>query len=215
MSSKITLLVYLTCFFAVGCKENNNQNYFSGTIEYAYSYGSDSLNIDSLTNARFSKGIFRYDTANYQSHFIGADTATYYYSGKLNKSIYKIDSAKYECEDYGIANDSVLSFRLYDTDEEILGYRCRILELQKKNSWVKYYVSTGHKIAPATYRKHRSYNWDLYGEKANGGLILKMEHRLKIFTLFGVATLLNQETGNFKALEIDESELEQACTSKN
>ena len=65
---------------------------------------------------------------------------------------------------------------------------CRLLEIQKSNSWVKYYVSKEQKIAPATYQHHRSYNWDVYGEKAGGGLILRSEHRFKMFTMMGIAT---------------------------
>jgi hypothetical protein len=209
----IILLRSLLVLFIAGCG-TSDYKYFTGTIEYAYSYNSDALDADSLTRARFVKGVFRYDTLNYQSHFIGKDTATYYYSGKLNKSISKTDG-NYECEDYGIANDSVLSYKLYNTDEKVLGYSCKILELQKKNSWVKYYVSDDLRIAPATYKHHRAYNWDFYGEKAGGGLILKMEHRLKIFTLSGLVTNLAMKDKNFTALEIGEEELVKACAGKN
>ena len=211
MSNKILLLCLIVL---IGCSNQGKEEYFTGTVEYAYSYSSDSLNADSLTRTRFAKGVFRYDTINYQSHFIGKDTATHYYSGRLNKSISETDG-NYECEDYGVANDSVLSYKLYDSDEKVLGYSCKILELEKKNSWVKYYVSNDLRIAPATFKQHRAYNWDIYGEKAGGGLILKMEHRLKKITLSGIATQINRADKNFNALEIDESELEKACTDKN
>jgi hypothetical protein len=126
---------------------------------------------------------------NYQSQFIGADTNTNYYPGILNKCLSQTNhSENYECQDYGAFTDSVISHRIIDTDEKILGYSCKILEVQKKNSWLQYYFADELKIAPTTYDKHASYNWDFYGEKANGGLILKSEHRLKYFTLKSLRT---------------------------
>ncbi len=206
------LLAILTVLFIAGCKNSDNK-YFTGTVEYAYTYTSDSLNADSLAKTRPSKSILRYDTLNYQSEFISSsDTNTNYYSGVHNKCISKTSyMGNYECLDYGVFTDSIISYKIIDTDEKIFGYSCKILEVQKKNSWLQYYFSNDLKIAPATYRRHASYNWDFYGEKANGGLILKSEHRLKYFTLKGIATSLSQGDDNFKALEIDEKLFSQFC----
>ena len=206
------LIISFIVLFFIGCKSNKEQDYFTGLVEYAYSYSSDSLNVDSLAKMRPFKGIFRYDSLNYQGEFISADTNTNYYSGVLNKCLSQTNYlGKYECEDYGIAGDSVVSFKIIDTDEKILGYSCRILEIQKKHSWLQYYFSNDLKIAPATYRRHAAYNWDFYGEKAQGGLILRSEHRLKYFTLKGMATSLSRRDNNFKALEIDENLFSQIC----
>jgi hypothetical protein len=99
--------------------------------------------------------------------------------------------------------DSVLSIKDYATTEKIKDYTCRILEMQKKGSWVKYYYTTDLKIAPSTYKKHIAYNWDMYGNKANGGLILKLEHRFKKFSMKGEVRRLDiANDNNFKALEI-------------
>ncbi|HEX6846703.1 MAG TPA: hypothetical protein VF144_06980 [Chitinophagaceae bacterium] len=204
------LSIFIALFFA-SCN-NPGTKYFTGTIEYAYTYSSDSLNADSLANTRASRGLFRYDTINYQGKFIGADTIEHYYSGQFNKALSRSGSlGNYECEDYGSFTDSVISYKLIDTDEKILGYRCRILEIQKKNSWLQYYVSNDLKLAPGTYRRHSSYNWDYYGEKANGSLILRSEHRLKYFTMKGIATSINKSNIHFKALEIDEKLFAQYC----
>jgi len=197
--------------FITGCKDPGNK-YFTGIIEYAYTYKSDSLNVDSLTKTRPSKGLFRYDTLDYQSQFISADTNTNYYSGVLNKCLSQTNHlGGFECQDYGAFTDSIISYKITDTDEKILGYRCKILEVQKKNSWLQYYFTDELKIAPVTYNKHASYNWDFYGEKANGGLILRYEHRLKYFTLKGIATSLSRRDDHFKALEIDEKLFSQFC----
>lgn len=197
-----------------GCT-NSGDIYFNGTIEYAYTYSSDLLNVDSLIAARPAKGFFRYDDNDYQSIFVGADTNTYYYSGKTNKCISEESLfKKYTCEDYEKATDSVLSFKLYDTNEKILGYSCKILEIQKSNSWVKYYVSDELKISPATYLLHRAFNWDFYGEKAKGGLILKLEHRFKKFDMSGIATQLKKYHTDFIALELSEDLFSQICNYK-
>jgi len=197
--------------FITGCKDPGNK-YFTGIIEYAYTYKSDSLNVDSLTKTRPSKGLFRYDTLDYQSQFISADTNTNYYSGVLNKCLSQTNHpGGFECQDYGAFTDSIISYKITDTDEKILGYRCKILEVQKKNSWLQYYFTDELKIAPVTYNKHASYNWDFYGEKANGGLILRSEHRLKYFILKGIATSLSRRDDHFKALEIDEKLFSQFC----
>ena len=208
MNRPIVLILIVSI---AGCKNSGNR-YFTGIVDYAYTFASDSLNADSIAKTRPAKSILRYDTLNYQSVFIGADTQTYFYSGIHNKVLYKTgDTGNYECEDYGLFTDSVLSFKLYDTDEKILGYSCKILEIQKKNSWLQYYVSNDLTIAPSTYNKHVSYNWDFYGEKANGGLILKSEHRLKYFTLKGIATHLSSRDDSFKAFEIDDGLFSRHC----
>ena len=207
------LLVIFIILFIAGCKNSGNK-YYTGIVEYTYTYSSDSLNIDSLTAIRPSKSILRYDTLNYQSEFIATDTIIYYYSGLYNICLSATKHRdNYECEDYSAFTDSVISYRLYDTDEKILGYPCKILEVQKKNSWLQYYVSNELKISPGTYRKHVSYNWDFYGEKTNGGLILRSEHRFKSFTMHGIATAVNIKPGNFKALEIDEKLFSQFASS--
>jgi len=206
------LIILLLLMVYAGCKSGEKGKYFTGTIEYAYSYESDSINADSLTRVRPAKGAFRYDLNNYQSRFIGQDTHTFYYSGNLNKCVSENNSRRnYECEDYGVLTDSIVTYKLYDTDEKILGHSCKILEMQKSNSWVKYYVCNELKIAPATYEKHKSYNWDIYGEIANGGLILKSEHRFKKFVMMGTATTINKINSNFTALQLDEKLFSQIC----
>ena len=204
-------LPMLTALFMLSCKSKEHK-YFTGIVEYAYTYASDSLNVDSLAKVRPAKGILRYDTLDYQSQFIAADTNNNYYSGTLNKCVSQTNhKGGYECQDYGAFTDSIISYKIIDTDEKILGYTCKILEVQKKNSWLQYYFSTDLKIAPGTYNKHVSYNWDFYGGKANGGLILRSEHRLKYFTLKGTATSISQKDYKFKALEIDEKIFSQFC----
>lgn len=201
--------------FQAGCGTKEAEKYFTGTIEYTYTYSSDSLNGDSLSKLRPGKSDFRYDLYNYQSRFITRDTETYYYSGKLNKCLSARNNLKhYSCEDYSLVTDSVLSWKIYDTDELVLGQQCRILEMQKGNSWVRYYVSKKLKIAPATYRNHQSYNWDFYGEKAEGGLILKSEHRFKKFIMTGVAARIKKMKNNFVALELDEKLFAEICNKE-
>jgi hypothetical protein len=213
-SKSIQKIIPSALLLIAGCKDPGDL-YFTGTIEYAYSYTSDSLNVDSLSAARPAKGFFRYDENYYQSRFIGADTNTYYYSGASNKCVSASGVlTNYACEDYGASTDSVLSFKLYDTEEKILGYNCIILEMQKTRSWVKYYVSKEIKMSPVTYRLHRAYNWDFYGEKAGGGMVLKLEHSFKSFTMSGIAIGLKEHDADFKALEIDEIKFAEICNIK-
>lgn len=208
---------YVLVLFAFGmtlfsCKAKRENNFFTGTIEYRYTYISDSLNTDSLTKERISNSYFRYDTIDYQSRFTGKDTETYYYSGLRNKAISATGNPiVYGCEDYSVFTDSVLSVKHYDTEQRILGYSCKIVEIQKKNSSVLYLVSKDLILAPGTYRQHRSYNWDIYGIEAGGGLILLSEHRFKKFTMKGVATAVNRKDNAFKALEIDDKLFDQVC----
>ncbi len=207
----ITLILLLNVY---GCNTKNEEAYFSGEVVYSYSYESNTLNTDSLTKERPSQSILRYDMSGYQSQFIGKDTVTYYYSGNLNSCVSQNDSTKeFECEDYGIFTDSVISWKRHPANEKILDQDCDILEIQKKNSFVRYYVSKQNRIAPLTYQKHRSYNWDVYGEKANGGLILRSEHRFKNFTMNGIATSVKNYSVKFKALEMDEKTMTEICNA--
>jgi hypothetical protein len=195
-----------------GCNSNKEEKYFAGEVVYTYVYESNILNTDSLAKERPVKGIFRYDLNNYQSQFQGQDTFTYYYSGTLNKALSRAGSSQnYECEDYGIFTDSVISWKIYLTEEKILENDCDILELQKKTSFVKYYISKTKKIAPATYQKHKAYNWDVYGEKAKGGLVLKLEHRFKNFTMKGLAVDVSKKDNQYKAFEIADTVFNNHC----
>lgn len=209
----LIILLFSIILFSPSCVEK--QKYFIGQIEYKYSYEGVQLNVDSLTALKPDKSIFRYDINNYQSQFIGQDTFTYFYSGTLNKCISETNSKRdYECEDYSIPTDSIISFNIYDTDEKVLGHHCKILEYQSKRFWNRYFVSTDLKIAPGTYEKHLAYNWKFYGEKADGGLILKSEHRFKNYTMRGIATSLNQQYKYFNALLLDEKTISTICNTK-
>ncbi|MBP6024378.1 hypothetical protein [Ferruginibacter sp.] len=206
MNSSVKSCTIFFLLLAAGCSSNKKRTFFSGTIEYAYTYESSILNSDSLKIERPVKGFFKYDQGNYQSSFSGKDTTTYSYSGRLNKCLSQTGNTNhYECEDYDVATDSVLSWKLYATGEKVLGYSCKILEMQKRNSLVKYYVSEELKIAPATYNKHKAYNMDVYGEKTGGGLILKLEHRFKNFTMKGIAVDINKKDSRYQAFQITDS----------
>jgi hypothetical protein len=215
-------LLLLLVLSILGCKSTSytdnsaTTKYFTGSIEYQYSYESNLVNADSLRKINPFKSFFRYDVYDYQSQFIGKDTYTYFYSGKLNKCISETNSTKnYECEDYGSYTDSIISFKVYDTDEKILGHRCKIIEYQTKYFWNRYYVSLDFKISPHTYQKHLAYNWSFYGDKANGGLILKLEHRFKKYTMSGIAVGIQEFDETFKANEIPEKLFEETCTKTN
>ncbi|MBK7879673.1 MAG: hypothetical protein JNK69_06720 [Saprospiraceae bacterium] len=189
-----------------------NGNYFTGKVEYQYFYESELLNVDSLKSIKPFKSFFRYDTMDYQSQFIGKDTLTYYYSGKLNRCLSRINTMiEYECEDYGVFTDSIINFRVYNTDEKVMGQNCKIVEYQTRYYWTKYYVSQDIILAPGTYRRHLAYNWSFYGKIADGGLILKLEHRFKNYTMKGIATHISMFEKSFKANEIDLSSIMKAC----
>lgn len=210
----IVIPLFSSILLITSCVEK--QKYFVGQIEYSYSYESIQLNTDSLTALKPYKGIFRYDINNYQSQFIGQDIFTYCYASTLNICVSETNSKKdYECEDYGIPTDSIISFNVYDTDEKVMGHHCKIVEYQSKRFWNRYFVSTDLKIAPGTYQKHLAYNWKFYGEKADGGLILKLEHRFKNYTMRGFATSVNQQNKNYIALQLNEKTISAICNTKN
>lgn len=211
MIRKQLFVVFTLAFLVAGCKQEKQNNYFIGTVEYYYTYSSDSLNVDSLTRIRPDKGFFRYDSLDYQSKFTGKDTVTYYYSGKINKAVGASGSGEYECEDYSVASDSVTAIRVYDTDEKILGYSCGVIEMHKTRSWVQYYFAKELIMAPGTYQKHKAFNWDTYGIKTKGGLVLKVKHQFKNFTMTGVATTIRKSNNNFRALELSDEEVTKIC----
>ncbi|MCB9305676.1 MAG: hypothetical protein H6565_03675 [Lewinellaceae bacterium] len=186
--------------------------YFRGEIEYAYSYESEQIDADSLARTKPGKSIFRYDLSNYRSCFMGPDTVTYYYDGERNRCLAQSGQQPlFECEDYGVLTDSVGSWRLLDSDEKILGHRVSILEIQSKYFFTRYYISQDAKISPATWDKHLAYNWAFYGDKTDGGLILKLEHRFKQYTMRGIATRITKAGEGFDALGLPEGSFEQWC----
>ncbi|MFZ1527263.1 MAG: hypothetical protein WAT19_00805 [Ferruginibacter sp.] len=213
-TGKIIFPVLVTALFCCANPAGKDRPaYFTGEIEYSYSYESNRLNQDSLSNTRPSRGIFRYDSSDYQSSFIGKkDTFTYYYSGRRNKCLSSLNgSIDSTCEDYSIVTDSIINWKLYPADEKLNGQFCDVLEMQKKNSWVRYYVSRQLKLSPTGYNRHKSYNWDFYGEKTGGGLILKLEHRFANFTMKGEAASITEKGKDYHALTIPGSEFEKFC----
>jgi len=188
------------------------KNWFTGSIEYQYTYESRMLNADSLKKNKPYKSEFRYDTINYQSRFFAIDTMTYFYSGHRGKSIVQMNAdSNLVCEDYRVPTDSIFSFKVYQTNEKIMGHNCKIIEWQGKYFYNVFYVSTDLQIAPGTYRDHISYNWKFYGEQAGGGLILKSEHRFRNYTMKGIAVKIKEEAGDFNALQIDENSFDRIC----
>ena len=192
------------------CNITKNTDYFTGQINYSYQYESSILNTDSLAQIRPKKSEFRYDLLNYQSIFFGKDTIAYYYDSALNKCL-AVNKNNFECEDYSIQTDSIKSFKVYDAKEKILGQACTVLEFQGKYFWNRYYVSKELKIAPSTYNQHKAYNWKFYGEETDGGLILKLEHRFKDFTMHGMVTQIIPFPKGEKALQINKSVLSTHC----
>ncbi len=206
--------IYIFGFIALfGCNDGKDESYFTGKITYQYSYASDLMDVDSLSKLKPMFGEFRYDLLDYQSKFIGKDTITYYYMGNINKGIWKNEVGHYECEDYGFPTDSIISFRVYDSSQKILGHEIKVLEFQSKLFWTRYYVSKNLQIAPETYKKHTAYNLSFYGNQTDGGLILKLEHKFKNYTMFGDLSELKKHKPDFKAIEINRNEIMNACNN--
>ena len=152
--------------------------------------------MDSLSQLKPHKSECRYYNSHYQNRFYANDTITYYYHGKSGKCLTQINAEnKFECEDYRVATDTVISYKEYPAKEKILGQQCKVIEWQGKYFNNRFYVSTEVKIPPATYREHMAYNWKFYGDKAHGGLILKSEHTFKNYTMAGIAATIQKEKG--------------------
>ena len=208
------ILKFFICVFSCtlfSC-QNQNKDYFQGQVIYKYHYTSDVLNIDSLNQSKIHTSIFKYDTENYQSTFINKDSTTYFYLSSINKCLKAINGQLQDiCEDYSEATDSIINFRVYDTDEKILGQDCMIIEFQGLHFWNRFYVSKDSKISPNTYKDHKAYNWQFYGNQTHGGLILKLEHRFKTFSMHGEATYISNLKWNEKALDITTQEALSNC----
>ncbi|MES2778193.1 MAG: hypothetical protein V4722_28715 [Bacteroidota bacterium] len=206
--------LFLVMLMHTSCTEK--QAFFIGEVEYSYTYDRKQPVMDSLMQLKSQKSVFRFDNNNYQSKFIGQDTFTFFYAGALNKCISETNSKKdYTCEDYAVATDSIISFSMHDTDEKVLGHRCKIIEFQSKLFWTRYFVSTDLKIAPGTYQKHVAYNWKFCNEKTEGGLILKLEHRFENYTMKGIITSVIQQGNDFHALQLDEKTIAAICSKNN
>lgn len=186
-------LFYLFLLFSFACDNSamymeNEDDYFHGEITYRYTYQSDQLDSDSLTQVRPHTGKMLFEAQNYRSVFIGSDTSRYIYLGDVNLcyGYYSQDQTE-ECEDYSMYTDSILDFKVYESDTTILGLDCFVLEFQSKYFWNRYYVSETIHLNPLSYEDHHAYNWSFYGKECKGGLILAMEHRFNKFTMKGRA----------------------------
>ena len=148
------------------------------------------------------------------SIFIGSDTITYYYKSDINKAVWKNkDKEEFECEDYGIPTDSIITFKIYPTKEKIQGQEVEVLEYQSKYFWTRYYMSKALKISPKTYKDHLAYNMSFYGDKTEGGLILKLEHRFENYSMRGDLLELKRYKPNFIAIEINKNEIINTCNN--
>lgn len=200
----IKFIFILTSLLFWECSHTDLEVYFTGQITYKYSYKSAHLNIDSLAHLKPEIGVFRYDLENYQSQFIGGDTTTYYYLSSANKAAWINDEGIYECENYGVPTDSIIAFKIYNTNEKIQDHDVDVLEFQSKHFWTRYYVSKELKLSPKVYEDHLAYNMSFVGKETNGGLILGVEHRFKDYTMIGRIVALNQSDNEFNAIQLDE-----------
>lgn len=181
-------LLFIACSSDEVANENTRSSYFHGSVHYAYSYSSETLNADSISASRPQYSTMFFENENYKSVFIGKDTSVYVYLAKENKCYgFYSDGMVEECEDYSRYTDSIISYKVYDSDTLILGEACFILDFQSKYFWNRYYISKNIHVDPRSYTKHHAYNWSFYGEKTEGGLILGTEHRFKNFTMIGIA----------------------------
>jgi len=178
------------------------QDYFTGTIDYKYSYRSDKLDVDSLTEARPRTGRMCFGGACYESKFFGRDTSRHYYDGRTNMA-FDLDgnNTVIGCEDYGINRDSVLSYEKYASAEKIQEFACEVLEFQGMYALNRYYVTKALILDPRCYQDHAAYNWAFYTEQTNGGLILRVEHEFPDFTMIGVAEKIRFDDNQLTRLE--------------
>ncbi|MEL6254032.1 MAG: hypothetical protein AAFR87_18635 [Bacteroidota bacterium] len=212
----IPVLHLLLVFQLFSCTQKAYEEsfpYFQGEIEYQYSYESDILDKDSLAAIKPQKGVFRYDLNNYQSRFFSAeDTTSYYYLSETNSALSQINSRFADnCLDYGIPTDSIIYFNIYETNEEVMQHSCKVIEYKSKQMWNQYMVSKEIKISPKTYKDHIAYNWQFYGSEAEGGLILRLEHRFPTYTMKGIATRIRIFYKSEKALEISADKIKDMC----
>jgi hypothetical protein len=195
--------------------KNERQDSFEGIIEYAYTYQSDSINIDSLKTNRPSSGQMVYKDSLYKSvfiGFIGKNTESYIYDNHTGIAFHlSISSDSIDCEDYTAQNDTVFSYQIIETGEKILGEEVNILEFVSKYATQRFYYSLKHKVAPFNYDKHLAYNWNFYKEKTNGGVLLKVEHIFKKFTMIGIATKIEAKEISIKEFRFDLNKLKAAC----
>lgn len=193
-------------------KAEQSDGFFQGELHYHYSYQSDVHNLAYLKSIRPKISVFRFDSNNYQSTFYGADTISYYYNSHKNVAISSKNMIfEPDCQDYSINPEQRLSSKVYDTDELVMGYPCKVIEFETTNGFYRYHVSTEIFLPPPTYQNHLAYNWAFYGKQAKGGIILRMETRFRDFTMIGEITKIGWYRNGQKAWTISEKLLDQAC----
>ena len=211
-----SVLLILLIFQIFACRQENYEEkfpYFQGEVEYAYTYESEVLDVDSLNENKPHTGVFRYDLDNYKSTFFSQiDTLSYYYLSETNSALAQ-DNAQIvrECENYGIPTDSIIYFNVYETNEEVMRHSCKVIEYKSKQLWNQYFVSKEIKVSPNTYKDHFAYNMEFYGRESDGGLILKLEHRFKKYTMKGIATRIRIFYKSESALELSAEKIKKLC----
>ena len=170
------------------------------------------MNIDSLKAQRPSKGKMIYKDSMYKSMFFGKDTAIYIYDNNSGISYnFSEKNDSIDCEGYKTNSDTVSRFEIMETNEKILGQKVKILEFDSKYATNRFFYSLTHKVAPFNYDKHLAYNWKFYKEKTNGGVLLKVEHIFKKFTMIGIATKIEAKTVSESEFVIDKTKLKNTC----
>lgn len=185
---KNLLFIFLTCLVFLNCKTEEVAD-FEGFIKYEYTYESDSLNVDTLKKHRPSLSLFYYKDSLYLSSFIGQSTDMYIVNGKTGVAYYLSgENDTIVCEDYTKQTHQIKNYNLLPSEETVLGYDTRILEIEMEDATTRFWVSTDLKVNPQNFKNHIAYNWFFYLQKADGGIILKMEHEYPTFTMKGLAT---------------------------
>lgn len=182
------LLLLLPIFHACDSSDDSQPDFFEGKVTYKYIYSSDSLDVDSLADARPSHSRFFFRGDDYRSIFFGENVNEYVYFGGVGMGYSRQDTfGIFTEQDYKIFTDSVLSYRVIEEGGEEFGMPCRVIEIEGKYFKSKFHCAKNLHVSPGSYELHNAYNWSFLMGKAEGGLVLKAVHEFPTFTMRSMA----------------------------
>jgi hypothetical protein len=169
--------------------------HFEGTIIYDLKWHDQTGEMpdDQLNRLIGQEQHYHVKGNRYRSEINGSRGMVQLYLG--DDTLYSISTSAQDIVQVNVteAQDSVISYKIVPTDEVILGYPCKVLEIITRDGYSKYWFNDQVRIDPETYTRHAYGLWYFKLKLTNGALPLKALSENKQVRFESVARSIKKE----------------------
>lgn len=147
-------------------------------IKHKYSYKSETLDVDSLTNKKAKGDIYYFYKNLYQGvTFVGENQLIYTYDSDRNSCLhYNLNQSSILCKDYSVnKGDTLIKSYKKEGVFNIKGFECQLIVLEYPTVTYHKYVTNRFYIDPILYQNHNAHDYSTKMEILGGRLAIRTE----------------------------------------